>query len=176
MPPFPDWRQQKVIFMNGGGGHEESVTWVLAEAERGMLVHCCCFVVNLVRGYTAARLLDALHQLGQVTWSPGLENYSTTSFTHSGPHIYPRPQRWACVFVCFFFFFSSFFSFTNMFWHSFLNVSTCHGGTRWRAQTGFIMMVSHGRHVTMSFFWSRFWKLMLTLWIVSVAWTRVVLE
>ncbi|TMS15188.1 Transcription factor MafK [Larimichthys crocea] len=57
-----------------------------------MLVHCCCFVVNLVRGYTAARLLDALHQLGQVTWSPGLENYSTTSFTHSGPHIYPRPQ------------------------------------------------------------------------------------
>ncbi|XP_069004842.1 LOW QUALITY PROTEIN: transcription factor MafK [Embiotoca jacksoni] len=25
-----------------------------------MLVHCCCFVVNLVRGYTAARLLDAL--------------------------------------------------------------------------------------------------------------------
>lgn len=54
-PPFPNWRQQKVIFMNGGGGHEESVTWVLAEAERGMLVHCCCFVVNLVRGYSAAR-------------------------------------------------------------------------------------------------------------------------
>ncbi|XP_060883258.1 LOW QUALITY PROTEIN: transcription factor MafK [Labrus mixtus] len=25
-----------------------------------MLVHCCCFVVNFVRGYTAAPLLDAL--------------------------------------------------------------------------------------------------------------------
>lgn len=62
--------------MNGGGGHEESVTWVLAEAERGMLVHCCCFVVNLVRGDTAARLLDALHALCQVTPSAVWETYS----------------------------------------------------------------------------------------------------
>ncbi|CAK6972438.1 Transcription factor MafK [Scomber scombrus] len=55
-----------------------------------MLVHCCCFVVNLVRGYTAARLLlDAFYQLCQVTPSLVSETYSA-SFTHSGLHRYPQ--------------------------------------------------------------------------------------
>ncbi|XP_062294393.1 transcription factor MafK [Scomber scombrus] len=55
-----------------------------------MLVHCCCFVVNLVRGYTAARLLlDAFYQLCQVTPSLVSETYSV-SFTHSGLHRYPQ--------------------------------------------------------------------------------------
>ncbi|XP_023269725.1 transcription factor MafK [Seriola lalandi dorsalis] len=59
-----------------------------------MLVHCCCFVVNLVRGYTAARPLDALHQLCQVTASPLSGPYSATFFTHSGP---VRPQSVSSV-------------------------------------------------------------------------------
>jgi len=45
--------------MNGGGGHEESVTSVLAEAQSGMLIHCCCFVVNLVQRNISLRLQDA---------------------------------------------------------------------------------------------------------------------
>lgn len=45
--------------MNGGGGHEKPVTSVLAEAESGMLIHCCCFVVNLVQRNISLRLQDA---------------------------------------------------------------------------------------------------------------------
>ena len=67
-PSFPlDSRQQKVIFMNGGGGHEELVTWMLSEAKRGMLLHCCCFVVNSEGGYIAVRLLDTFDNSRQVT-------------------------------------------------------------------------------------------------------------
>lgn len=35
------------------------MTSVLAEAESGMLIHCCCFVVNLVQGNISLRLQDA---------------------------------------------------------------------------------------------------------------------
>lgn len=66
-PGFPpDWRQHKVIFMNGGGGHEDSLTSVLAEAQSGMLIHCCCFVVNLVQGNISPRLQDA--RRGSTCW------------------------------------------------------------------------------------------------------------
>lgn len=119
-PTSPDWRQHKVIFMNGGGGHEESVTWVLAEAERGMLVHCCCFVVNLVRGYAAARLcwtlftkfVNLLHRLSRK---------HTLTVLHTPVHRYLSPQRWGCIFFKLFIFFG------KMFWHSFLNYSSSHG-------------------------------------------------
>ncbi|KAM7387028.1 hypothetical protein PAMA_009583 [Pampus argenteus] len=40
-----------------------------------MLVHCCCFVVNLVRGYTADGPLDASYQRFQLYFSPVLEYY-----------------------------------------------------------------------------------------------------
>lgn len=103
-PTSPDWRQHKVIFMNGGGGHEESVTWVLAEAERGMLVHCCCFVVNLVRGYAAARLcwtlftkfVNLLHRLSRK---------HTLTVLHTPVHRYLSPQRWGCIFFLIIYFF-----------------------------------------------------------------------
>ena len=93
--------------MNGGGGHEESVTWVLAEAERGMLVHCCCFVVNLVRGDTAARLLDALHALCQVTPSAVWETYSGRFYAFRSTDT--RVHRGEVVFLFFFFPFFFFF-------------------------------------------------------------------
>ena len=139
--PLSDSRQQKAIFMNGGGGHEESVTWVLAEAERGMLVHCCCFVVNLVRGYTAA---------GRFT--PTVSSYSAACFGKPTPdtflritvHRYPRPQRWACVsFFLFFFFF--FFKCGKMFWHPFVNCSSCHGDIL--AHADGIVWVTRGRQL-----------------------------
>ena len=77
---------------------------MLAEAERGMLVHCCCFVVNLVGGDTAARLLDALHALCQVTLSAVWET-TPGDFTHSAPQIPASTE----VRLFFFFFFFSFF-------------------------------------------------------------------
>lgn len=80
---------------------------MLAEAERGMLVHCCCFVVNLVRGYTAARPLDALHQLCQVTSSPVSETYSDTFYAFWSTDI--RVHRGEVVF--FFYFYLYFFVF-----------------------------------------------------------------
>lgn len=83
--------------MNGGGGHEDSVTSALAEAERGMLVHCCCFVVNLVRGYRAARL-PPFYQLCQRSPPPGQDHYSTTFFFLFFLHKYPRSQRWGSFF------------------------------------------------------------------------------
>ncbi|XP_046893467.1 transcription factor MafK [Hypomesus transpacificus] len=40
---------------------------MLSEAKRGMLLHCCCFVVNSEGGYIAVRLLDTFDNSRQVT-------------------------------------------------------------------------------------------------------------
>ncbi|CAJ1076095.1 LOW QUALITY PROTEIN: transcription factor MafK [Xyrichtys novacula] len=61
-----------------------------------MLVHCCCFVVNLVRGYTAARLRDALYQLCQVSSVP-LNGDLLRYFLRIPDHRYPRPQSVSSV-------------------------------------------------------------------------------
>ncbi|XP_042249564.1 transcription factor MafK [Thunnus albacares] len=65
-----------------------------------MLVHCCCFVVNLVRGYTAARLLDAFYQLCQVTSSPVSETYSASFYAfrfHRHPQSVSSARFWPVV-------------------------------------------------------------------------------
>lgn len=116
--------------MNGGGGHEESVTWVLAEAERGMLVHCCCFVVNLVRGYAAARLCWTLfYQVCQLA-SPVVEETYFDSFTHSGPQISESTEvRLYFFFIIYFFredvltFLSKLLEFSR--WHSGARKQAC---------------------------------------------------
>ncbi|KAF7225699.1 transcription factor MafK isoform X1 [Nothobranchius furzeri] len=72
--------------MNGGGGHEELMTRALAEAERGMLVHCCCFVVYLVRGSTAAPSgTDAVRIHHRLKASPA--GFTPSVYKH------PRSQR-----------------------------------------------------------------------------------
>lgn len=159
LPPSPsqDWRQHKVIFMNGGGGHEESVTWVLAEAERGMLVHCCCFVVNLVRGYTAARLVDAFYQLCQVTSSRESGTYSASFY--ASRHRYPRSRGEVVVF------------FGKMFWHSFLNCSSSHGDI-FGMQTCLCSLPTRSlREGQVLVLVNR--RFMLTYYIVLAMWTRV---
>lgn len=77
---------------------------MLAEAERGMLVHCCCFVVNLVRGYAAARLCWTLfYQVCQLA-SPVVEETYFDSFTHSGPQISESTEvRLYFFFIIYFF-------------------------------------------------------------------------
>lgn len=93
-----------------------------------MLVHCCCFVVNLVRGYTAARLLDALHQLGQVTWSPGLENYSNKFYAFRSTYISASTEvsLCFCMFFLFFFFFFFFHKYVLTFLFKCINLSWWH--------------------------------------------------
>ncbi|KAK1877218.1 Aquaporin-3 [Dissostichus eleginoides] len=46
-----------------------------------MLVHCCCFVVNSVRGSSAGRLLDALSPLCQLSPPPPSKTRSTTFYS-----------------------------------------------------------------------------------------------
>lgn len=112
---------------------------MLAEAERGMLVHCCCFVVNLVRGYTAARPLDAVYRLGQLSSPPVSETYPARFYAFRSPDIRVRRGellRFIHLFV--------------QFWESRFDVPPlsrpgCHGDTR--AHAGGLAAVMHGRRV-----------------------------
>lgn len=102
---FHEWR-----------GRSRGISDVSACGSRAWnVLHCCCFVVNLVRGSAAARAPpDALHQPGQVSTSPPLDADSAT-FTHSC--LRTRVHRGEAVwwyfffrsFILFYFLFCSFF-------------------------------------------------------------------
>ncbi|XP_040046710.2 transcription factor MafK isoform X1 [Gasterosteus aculeatus] len=91
--------------MNGGGGHEESVTWALAEAERGMLVHCCCFESASVRGAAAARPAASTHcvevsasgQRAARAGNPLRRLLRTTVHQHPRPQSEPSVRFWPVV-------------------------------------------------------------------------------
>ncbi|XP_070704354.1 transcription factor MafK isoform X1 [Pempheris klunzingeri] len=64
-----------------------------------MWVHCCCFVVNFLRGYFAVRPPDASHRLRGLT---AHRKPSAPLFTHSAPHVsasasVPSERFWPVV-------------------------------------------------------------------------------